>query len=75
MLFPDVSSRKGTAGQRHDVALTLRFDLQAYWLFRLEGHYLLGTADLEPALNTTLAGPAALERNWALFLAKTTAYF
>lgn len=73
--FPAVEKRQGTKGQQHDVALTLRFDLQAYWLFKLEGHYLLGTADVDAALNATLAGPTPLERNWAVFLAKTTAYF
>jgi hypothetical protein len=73
--FPSVKDRKGTAAQQHDVALTFRFDLQAHWLFKLEGHYLVGTADIDPTLNATLAGPSSLERNWAFFLAKTTAYF
>lgn len=73
--FPNVGDRTGTKNQQHDVALTLRFDLQAYWLFKLEGHYLLGTADVDAALNATVAGASPLERNWAVFLAKTTAYF
>lgn len=73
--FPDTKNRTGTAAQQHDTALTLRFDLQAHWLFKLEGHYMVGTADIDRSLNVTLAGPTALERNWAVFLAKTTAYF
>jgi hypothetical protein len=59
---------------QHDVALTLRFDLTAHWLLKLEGHFMRGTADLETALNdgTPLK---ALTRDWGSLLAKTTAYF
>ncbi|MEY2934403.1 MAG: hypothetical protein RL033_5152 [Pseudomonadota bacterium] len=73
--FPNVKDRTGTAAQQHDLALSLRFDLQANWLFKLEGHYMVGTADVDRLLNVTLAGATPLERNWAVFLAKTTAYF
>ena len=72
--FPDIHDRKGTAKQQHDVALTLRFDLQTYWLFKLEGHYFNGTAQLPPALNDGTA-KKDLKRQWGLLLAKTTAYF
>ncbi|MEY4549305.1 MAG: hypothetical protein RL685_5500 [Pseudomonadota bacterium] len=75
LYFPSIKDRTGTAAQLHDVALSLRFDLQAHWLFKLEGHYMVGTAGVSPLLNTTLAGATPLERNWGLFLAKTTAYF
>jgi hypothetical protein len=74
LFFPDVKDRKGTGAQQHDVALTLRFDLATHWLFKLEGHYMLGTADLDPRLN----GGTALDdltRRWGAFFAKTTAYF
>jgi hypothetical protein len=74
LLFPDADDRKGTAAQQHDVALTLRFDLHMNWLFKLEGHYMLGTADLRRELNDN-AALADLTRNWGVFLAKTTAYF
>jgi hypothetical protein len=74
LLFPDVRQRKGTAAQQHDAALTLRFDLDVHWLLKLEGHYLVGTADLEPALNDGMER-ADLARRWGAFLAKTTAYF
>ena len=74
LLFPDVRKRKGTAQQQHDAALTLRFDLDVHWLLKLEGHYLVGTADLEPALNGGVQR-ADLTRQWGAFLAKTTAYF
>jgi hypothetical protein len=74
VLFPNAKDRKGPENQQHDVALTLRFDLNAHWLFKLEGHYMVGTADLSAALNDAVA-PAELEDHWGSFLAKTTVYF
>jgi hypothetical protein len=74
LLFPDVRQRKGSAAQQHDGALTLRFDLDVHWLLKLEGHYLVGTADLDPALNGGVQR-AELVRSWGAFLVKTTAYF
>jgi hypothetical protein len=74
LLFPDVRRRKGTAAQQHDAALTLRFDLDVHWLLKLEGHYLVGTADLDPTLNGGTQR-ADLVRSWGAFLVKTTAYF
>lgn len=74
LLFPDLRQRKGTAAQQHDAALTLRFDLDVHWLLKLEGHYLVGTADVDPALNGGVPR-ADLTRSWGAFLVKTTAYF
>jgi len=59
---------------QHDLAATLRFDINPYWLLKLEGHYIDGTTDIQAGLN----GSTALEmlaRQWFLFLIKTTAYF
>lgn len=81
MLFPDVDMREGRAWQQHDVAATLRFDLNAYWLCKLEAHYMNGTAALNPNLNGGRSDEVAevvrsrLERSWGLFLLRTTAYF
>lgn len=73
--YPNIRDRKGREAYQHDVALTLRFDLTANWLLKLEGHYLRGTAALENrALNGGLE-QNALEADWGLFLLKTTAYF
>jgi hypothetical protein len=58
----------------HDFAGTLRFDVNAHWLVKLEGHFMHGTAGLDPTLNDNRSLDA-LTRNWAVFLAKTTAYF
>ena len=44
---------------QHDFAATLRFDINPYWLVKLEGHYIDGTTDVSPALNGgTRAGDA-----------------
>jgi hypothetical protein len=73
--FPDVEDRdSGRERSQHDLALTLRFDINDHWLVKLEGHYLRGTAALSAALNDGTP-PAELERHWGLFLVKTTAYF
>jgi len=50
-----------------DVAGTLRFDVNNFWIVKVEGHYMHGTAALG-------AVPTAAP-NWGLFLIKTTAYF
>jgi hypothetical protein len=74
LLFPDISDRTGRAQRLHDFALTVRFDLNDYWLVKLEGHYMNGTAGLSSALNDGRSLDA-LPEHWALFLVKTTAYF
>jgi hypothetical protein len=74
VLFGNVDDRTGRQNRLHDVAATLRFDINAHWIVKLEGHYLDGTAGLDAALN----GGAALNtlpRQWSLFLLRTTAYF
>jgi hypothetical protein len=72
--FPNVEKRSGRAQQQHDVALSVRFDINEHWLFKLEGHYFNGTAQLPPALNDGTPR-TDLKRQWGLLLAKTTAYF
>ncbi|HEY4117461.1 MAG TPA: hypothetical protein VGM56_06375 [Byssovorax sp.] len=72
--FPNVSDRTGRAGVQHDIATTLRFDVNHHWLIKLEGHFESGTAGLDPTINGGVQ-PASLNRDWAVFLAKTTAYF
>jgi hypothetical protein len=56
---------------QHDLAGTLRFDVNDYWIFKLEAHYMHGTASLVGAADVRAAMPA----NWGLFVIKTTAYF
>ncbi len=74
LLFPDVDDRSGRQHVQHDVAGTLRFDINDHWLVKLEGHYMHGTAALSSALNDNVP-LAQLQRDWGFFVVKTTAYF
>jgi hypothetical protein len=73
-LVPNVDSRTWPAGIQHDFAMTVRFDVNRFWLIKVEGHYLRGTAALSSSLNENLP-LSSLTPNWALFAIKTTAYF
>ncbi len=78
VLYPNVADRKGRDSWQHDLAATLRFDLDEHWLVKLEGHYMKGTAGLDDNVNRTLNGGkplGQLERDWLVFLLKTTVYF
>jgi hypothetical protein len=72
--FPNVDLRHGRDHYQHDIALTLRFDMNAHWLFKAEGHFMHGTAALDPTLNGNQPR-SALTRDWGVLLLKTTAYF
>jgi hypothetical protein len=74
VFFPDVEQRSGRAAYQHDVALSLRFDINANWLLKAESHYMLGTAGLDSDLNGN-APLRTLTPAWGAFLLKTTAYF
>jgi hypothetical protein len=89
VLFPNVDDRQGRnlplastpdaapigrGAYQHDLALTVRYDLNAYWLLKLESHYMHGTAGLSPALNGNRPLSTLVE-DWGVFLVKTTAYF
>ena len=85
VLFPDVdklnlwdatiaSKSHGRADLQLDGAASLRFDINPHWLVKVEGHYMHGTAGLDPALNGNTPRPAMTE-DWGVFLVKTTAYF
>jgi hypothetical protein len=88
LYFPDADDRDGSkaaaramdpnrdsrAARQHDAALSLRFDVNEHLLFKLEGHYMNGTAVLNASLNDDTP-KWQLTRSWGLFLAKTTAYF
>jgi hypothetical protein len=64
----------GRQNFQHDLAATLRFDINPYWVVKLEGHYMRGTGDLNTTLNDRVA-LKNLQKNWALFIAKTTVHF
>lgn len=74
VLFPNISDTSGQQNQQHDISATLRFDINRFWLVKVEGHYMIGTAGLNPALNN-VSTVSALASPWTAFLVKTTAYF
>jgi hypothetical protein len=54
---------------QRDLAVTLRYDVNDHWLWKLEGHFIDGTAALSRDDNPDP------ERYWALFLLRTTVTF
>jgi hypothetical protein len=72
--YPNVDDRHGRDAFQHDAAITVRYDINEHWLFKLESHYMYGTAGLRAELNDGKT-PAELTKEWGVFLAKTTAYF
>jgi len=74
MTVPDINLTTGRENHQDDLSLTLRFDINPYWIVKIEGHYMMGTAILDTALNGGTA-KSALDDTWGAFLLKTTAYF
>lgn len=74
VLYPDVHNHRGRQHYQHDFAATVRYDLNANWLVKLEGHVMHGTAALNKDLNDGHELPT-LVKDWGLLLFKTTAYF
>ena len=54
---------------QRDLAATVRYDVNEHWLWKLEAHFIDGTADLFQSRNPQP------ERYWGLFLFKTTVTF
>jgi len=70
----NVDVTEGNGAAQDDVAGTLRFDINTFWLVKLEGHLMHGTGGVDPSLNGGVSRDA-LTRTWGAFLLKTTAYF
>jgi hypothetical protein len=75
LFFPDADQRKGTQNQQHDLAATVRIELHANWLVKLEGHYMSGTAGLLNPLRVGESDITMAEERWGALFAKTTAHF
>jgi hypothetical protein len=80
LFFADADDRDGS-GERfteshrayqRDLAVTARFDINDFWLWKLEGHYMDGTGDL---IDDDPADPDNLASQWGFFLVKTTLTF
>jgi hypothetical protein len=74
VLFPNVDDHQGRENVQNDLAAFVRFDINNNWLFKLEGHYMDGTAGLASNINDNKP-LSELNRDWALFMVKTTALF
>lgn len=70
--YPNASARSGNSDRfQKDAALSARFDLTDWWIFKLEGHYIRGTSQLyNNALN-----PVRNDDGWWMLAAKTTFSF
>jgi hypothetical protein len=71
LVYPNRNIRDGRENVQHDVSGTLRFDINEFWIIKVEAHYMRGTA----SLTGTPQARAAMPENWGLFVLKTTAYF
>jgi hypothetical protein len=58
-------------GSQKDAALSFRFDPLPWWLFKIEGHYIRGTA----LLDDNADNPVRSDRGWFMLLLKTTVSF
>lgn len=74
LYYPNTAVRKTRADEQHDIAATLRFDINQYFLIKAEGHFFMGTANLNPALNDNRP-LTALAPFWGAFFLKATAHF
>jgi hypothetical protein len=69
--YSDTSQRGNPLDFQKDTALSLRFDLKDWWIFKVEGHYIHGTGELE-----NNAQPINRDdRGWFMFGVKTTFSF
>ena len=77
--YPDKDDKNGhdkeAAGKKdyeawlRDTCITLRFDVGANWIFKVENHFMDGAAYLNPADNSDY------ERHWNMVVAKATYMF
>lgn len=73
----DPNDRRGEADKwdrsfrafQRDLTATLRFDVNEYWLWKVEGHFIDGVAELQASVNPNPS------RYWGLFLFRTTVTF
>lgn len=72
--YANRDQRNGSpSSSQKDLALALRFDPTDWWIFKIEGHYLSGTALLQDQANNPL--PARSNDGWFMLALKTTFSF
>jgi hypothetical protein len=73
---PNRNVWSGRQNFQDDLAGTLRFDINSFWIVKVEAHYMRGTASISTtASDGTPVNPTTAPENWGLFLVKTTGYF
>jgi hypothetical protein len=75
LLFPNVDNREGRENRQLDVALSLRFDVNPFWLVKAEGHFMYGTAGILNPLRINPPDITKADQYWAAYFLKTTAHF
>jgi hypothetical protein len=81
--YKDRNDRSGTqtpytppfSAFQKDTCLSLRFDLNDHWTFKMEGHLMDGTGFCFPQDNRNPDGVLEFEKNWYLLAAKMTFFF
>ncbi len=58
-------------GSQKDLALSFRFDPKPWWVLKVEGHYIRGTA----LLDDNADNPVRNDDGWFMLLVKTTVSF
>jgi hypothetical protein len=69
--YQDATSTSPSDGSQKDLALSFRFDPKPWWILKVEGHYIRGTA----LLNDNADNPARNDDGWFMLTLKTTFSF
>jgi len=71
--YNNIYDRGNPAQYQKDLALSLRFDVTDWWIFKVEGHYLHGTGLLHNNSANPIVGQD--DRGWFMLDLKTTVSF
>ena len=69
--YTDAPTTAAADGSQKDAALSLRFDPKPWWVLKVEGHYIRGTALLDDDANN----PVRNDNGWFMLAVKTTFSF
>jgi len=69
--YANESDASGSDAAQKDAALSFRFDPEPWWVIKLEGHYIRGTALLEDNSDN----PVRNNNGWFMLMLKTTVSF
>jgi len=72
--YPNVELRDSHKDYLKDSSVFLRLDINPSWIFKIEAHFMNGTAGLNSSINNGKA-TRDMDPKWELYLAKTTILF